>query len=93
MIDIDGTFKYSQTIFIRNDKDVVYTNAINGIYPNPTSHLINIDYQSAANSKVEIKILNVVGQEMSVTEMNTLKGNHCCKWMSAVMQTVSISSI
>jgi len=75
MIDIDGTFKYSQTIFIRNDKDVVYTNAINGIYPNPTSHLINIDYQSAANSKVEIKILNVVGQEMSVTEMNTLKGN------------------
>ena len=75
MIDIDGTFKYSQTIFIRNDKDVVYTNAINGIYPNPTSHLINIDYQSAAISKVEIKILNVVGQEMSVTEMNTLKGN------------------
>ena len=75
IIDIDGSFKYSNTILIRNEKDATYTNSINGIYPNPTNRLINIDYQSKMNSKVVIKILNVIGQEMLSINKNTSKGN------------------
>lgn len=72
MIDIDGTLQvFTNYLYPKWQRCSVHE-CYNGIYPNPTSHLINIDYQSVAISKVEIKILNVVGQEMSVTEMNTL---------------------
>ncbi|HMY23994.1 MAG TPA: T9SS type A sorting domain-containing protein, partial [Chitinophagales bacterium] len=73
MIDRDGSFKYSHTILIRNE-EVITSNAINGIYPNPTSHLINIDYQSVNSGNAVLKIVNVIGQEISSTVQAIVKG-------------------
>lgn len=73
MIDRDGSFKYSHTILIRNE-EVITSNAINGIYPNPTSHLINIDYQSVNSGNAVLKIVNVIGQEISSIVQAIVKG-------------------
>lgn len=75
MTDRDGSYKYSQTILIRNDKQNTYVNSINGVYPNPTNQLINIEYQSMANSQIKLKILNVIGQEVLLGNKNVIKGN------------------
>ena len=43
-------------IFGNNDQDDVK------IYPNPAENYINIDFQSAADTEIEILIYNTVGQ-------------------------------
>lgn len=73
MIDLDGSFKYSNVIMINVD-DISYDDAITSVYPNPTDHTIFIDYQSSAASKVNITVYNAIGQEMLYQKTAVAKG-------------------
>lgn len=63
MIDIDGTYDYSDKILIK----VAETNANEGIvniYPNPTKGEVNIVYQASKDQNAVLSIFNTIGQLM-----------------------------
>lgn len=65
MIDIDGTFKYSEIINIRVREDnLPITDGIMKIYPNPTKGYLNIQYQSSRENELKLGVFDVVGQQM-----------------------------
>ena len=74
MIDLDGSFKYSNVIMI-NVAQVKYEDAISNVYPNPTDHTIFIDYQASSNSNVNVLIYDALGQEMLLKKVAVNKGN------------------
>lgn len=69
MMDIDGSFKYSNTVQLRlNEKEIpIYTTA----YPNPVSDMLRIDCQFYNVKWADIQISNSLGQ---VIFSNTLRG-------------------
>lgn len=69
MMDIDGTFKYSNTVQLRlNGEEIpVYTTA----YPNPVTDLLRIDCQFYNVKWADIQISNSLGQ---VVFSNALRG-------------------
>jgi hypothetical protein len=75
MIDIDGSFTYSQTIVITNKDAENYQDLISKIYPNPANQILFIDYQSSSNSNIKLKIYDALGQEMLMDKLVTRKGN------------------
>jgi hypothetical protein len=75
MIDIDGSVDYSPTILITNKDNIIYTDLITKIYPNPANQILFIDYQSANQSKIKLKVFDALGQEMLSNNLNTVKGN------------------
>ena len=74
MIDLDGSFKYSNVIMI-NVAQIKYEDAISNVYPNPTDHTIFIDYQASSNSNVNVLIYDALGQEMLLKKVAVNKGN------------------
>lgn len=75
IIDRDGTFKYSQTILINIAKNIEYTDVISRVFPNPTNNTLYVDYQSALNSTITLRVLNSIGQEMLNNKIVVVKGN------------------
>ncbi len=70
--DLDGTYSYSQVINIKVNE--VHSNVLAAIYPNPTSHIINIDIQSTENIDVNLTIYDILGQEMISQNATLTKG-------------------
>jgi hypothetical protein len=65
MIDIDGTFKYSNVIAISVlDIAQPQPDGIIAVYPNPTNNELNIVYQSKLANKVNLHVFNTLGQHM-----------------------------
>lgn len=75
IIDKDGSFSYSQTIMINVSTVVEYKDVITKIFPNPTNHMLYVDYQSASNSTVILKVFDAIGQEISNSKMTVVRGN------------------
>lgn len=72
IIDLDNSTSFSNVINIPLDK--VFVNSIVGVYPNPTSGLIDIDIQSTENYKTQIKVIDVLGKQLISKDLNLLKG-------------------
>lgn len=64
MIDIDGTFKYSNIITIKVLELNPTNDGIVSIYPNPTNDELNIVYQAGEEQKVNLNVFNTIGQHM-----------------------------
>jgi hypothetical protein len=62
-IDFDGTFEYSDVIEVEVLTPDVYTLAQN--YPNPFNPSTKIAFSLAVDSKVSLKIFDVLGQEVA----------------------------
>ncbi|MEZ4879744.1 MAG: T9SS type A sorting domain-containing protein, partial [Chitinophagales bacterium] len=60
IINTDGTFEYSKVI---NLPIADYTGIIN-VYPNPTSHNINVVVSSKSNQSATLEIFDVIGKQM-----------------------------
>jgi len=75
IIDADGSVDYSPTILITNKDNITYTDLITKIYPNPANQILFIDYQSANQSKIKLKVFDALGQEILSNNLNTIKGN------------------
>ena len=51
------------------------------IYPNPFNHSIHIEYALKANSSVQLRLLNVLNQEIAtITNRSETSGYHELKW-------------
>ena len=72
MVDLDNTYKYSNTINIPVNGTLV--NAIVSIYPNPVSNMMNVDIQSTSNTETDITIYDVLGQIVIKKPLSLLKG-------------------
>lgn len=44
------------------------------LYPNPTTNIINVDFNIESENNVSVSILNTVGQEVDSKEMNSVSG-------------------
>jgi hypothetical protein len=63
-VDFDGSYEYSDVIEIIYDKPESFRLEQN--YPNPFNPSTKITYQVAAPSKVDLKVYNIIGQEVAV---------------------------
>jgi hypothetical protein len=74
-IDFDGTTDYSKSVEVEILNPTEFSLSQN--YPNPFNPSTKISFSLAANSKVSLKIFNVLGQEVStLLNGNLSAGNH-----------------
>ncbi|MBP6455994.1 MAG: lamin tail domain-containing protein [Chitinophagaceae bacterium] len=59
VLDIDGQFTYSKNILIQFGEG---TTALQAMYPNPASDILNLDISLVSKEKITIEILNPLGQ-------------------------------
>jgi hypothetical protein len=62
-IDFDGTFDYSKTVEVEIVIPDVYSLSQN--YPNPFNPMTKITFSLAVDSKVSLKVFDVLGQEVA----------------------------
>jgi hypothetical protein len=74
-IDFDGTFAYSDVINVEVNPPAVFSLEQN--YPNPFNPSTMIKFTLAADSKVSLKVFNVLGQEIaSLIDQDMSAGTH-----------------
>ena len=74
-VDYNGTFSYSEEVKADVTAPVQFTLAQN--YPNPFNPSTKINFSLAVDSKVSLKIFNVLGQEVAtVINTNLTSGSH-----------------
>ena len=74
-VDYDGTFEYSEEIQVDITTPDVYSLEQN--YPNPFNPSTQIAYGLAVDSKVTLKVFDVLGQEVAtLINGNVAAGNH-----------------
>jgi len=72
-IDFDGTFEYSYIIAVEVEGGVARTSIVK-LHPNPANQLINIQLQSANNTKFTMTILDVTGRVVEVFDIQVERG-------------------
>ncbi len=72
LVDIDGSFKYSNTITI-NLADIAGRVSV---YPNPASNEVKVMISSAADGKVTCKITDNAGRVVLQNTAHVKKGNN-----------------
>ncbi len=74
-IDFDGTFEYSNTINVDISAPKVFS--LDQNYPNPFNPSTKINFSLATDSKVSLKVFDILGQEvMSLINGNLVAGSH-----------------
>jgi hypothetical protein len=74
-VDINGTFEYSNVVEVEIVAPAEF--ALNQNYPNPFNPSTKINFSLAIDSKVSLKVFNVLGQEVATLINNTLvSGSH-----------------
>jgi plastocyanin len=74
-IDLDGTFEYSDVIEI--DFTIPDVFALEQNYPNPFNPSTKIDFSLALDSKVSLKVFDILGQEVAtLINTNLVAGSH-----------------
>jgi hypothetical protein len=77
IIDIDGTFSYTDVISIKLNEAVV--NNFSAIYPNPTDGWLNVEIQSTANYDTKIAVYDIVGKKVLDKQYTLVKGVNILK--------------
>ena len=81
-VDLDGTFEYSNVVEAEVVAPAVF--ALNQNYPNPFNPSTIINYQLAVDSKVSLKIFNILGQEVAeLVNSNIVAGSHTATFNAA----------
>jgi len=74
-VDLDGTFEYSDVVEV--DVTVPDVFALEQNYPNPFNPSTKIDFSLAVDSKVSLKVFDVLGQEVAtLINTNLVAGSH-----------------
>ncbi len=85
-IDFDGTSEFSKEVEVEilNPKEF----ALNQNFPNPFNPSTKINFSLAVDSKVSLKVFNVLGQEVStLLNKNLSAGNHEINFNATGMNT------
>jgi hypothetical protein len=74
-VDFDGSFEYSNIVYVEVFSPTVF--ALDQNYPNPFNPSTKIAFRLAVDSKVSLKIFDVLGQEIaSLVNGNFVAGGH-----------------
>ena len=74
-IDFDGSYEYSNVVEVNVITPVVY--ALEQNYPNPFNPSTTINFRLAVDSKVNLKVFDVLGQEVAtLLNGNLVAGSH-----------------
>ncbi len=74
-VDFDGTFEYSSVVEANVPAPAEF--ALDQNYPNPFNPSTKIEFRLAVDSKVSLKVFNVLGQEVaSLVNANLVAGGH-----------------
>ena len=74
-VDFDGSFEYSNVIDADVPAPAEFT--LDQNYPNPFNPSTKIEFRLAVDSKVRLKVFNVLGQELaSLVNANLIAGGH-----------------
>jgi hypothetical protein len=74
-VDLDGTFEYSNIVEVNVNTPNVFI--LDQNYPNPFNPSTTINFQLAVDSKVSLKVFNVLGQEQAtLLNGNLVAGSH-----------------
>jgi|GEM_PF-774665 len=74
-VDYDGSVNYSKEVTVNTTSPVRYSMRQN--YPNPFNPTTTITFSLTSDSKVNLKIYNMLGQQvMELINQNMVKGNH-----------------
>jgi hypothetical protein len=85
-IDFDGTFEYSNVVEVEVLAPAVFNLAQN--YPNPFNPSTMIAFKLAVDSKVSMKVFNVLGQEVaSLVNTNLVAGSHQVNFDASSLNT------
>ncbi|NUN10601.1 MAG: T9SS type A sorting domain-containing protein [Ignavibacteriaceae bacterium] len=85
-IDFDGTYAYSSVVETEILKPATFEMAQN--YPNPFNPSTNIKFGLAADSKVSLKVFNILGQEVAtLVNASMTAGNHTVKFDASSLQS------
>lgn len=68
MLDLDGTFEYSNVIHIQRENNDL---ELHQMVPNPTMDKVNITFENTKGGQVEVIIMNVSGQIVQQTIFET----------------------
>jgi len=76
-VDLDGTFSYSEVIQVEVDVTVPDVFALEQNYPNPFNPSTKINFSLAVDSKVNLKVFDVLGQEVAnLISSDLVAGSH-----------------
>ena len=85
-LDFDGSFEYSQEVFVNVLKPITYK--LNQNYPNPFNPTTKIAFQLPEDSKVAIRIYNVLGQLVyTLLEENMSAGSYEKEFNASSLQS------
>ena len=72
IIDMDASSKYSSIILLRNNQKAgdIY------LWPNPITDNVTISMYSDVNTNVEVRIMDVAGKTVTLSNYNVVKGNN-----------------
>jgi len=85
-VDFDGTFEYSKAVEVLVTTPLTYS--MNQNFPNPFNPTTNISFNLAVDSKVSLKVFNILGQEV-VTLVNAalVAGSHSVEFSGKGLQS------
>ena len=72
IIDLDGTFTYSNIVNIPIGE--VLSNSFARVYPNPTAGKLNVEIQSTANFDTKLAVYDIVGTKIYEKSVGLVKG-------------------
>lgn len=83
-IDYDGSYKFSKTIEVHLNVPSKFSLSQN--YPNPFNPSTKINFELAANSKVTLKVFNILGQEVATLISKELTaGSHSINFNASAL--------
>ena len=67
LIDLDGSFKYSDVVNVKRSKAKYL---VNGVYPSPTQSTFTIDMIAENDGKATVSVINLVGRTVLSSNMS-----------------------
>ena len=85
-VDFDGTFEYSDVVNVEVTVPAVF--ALEQNYPNPFNPSTMIEFKLKVDSKVSLKVFNVLGQEVTnLVNANLVAGSHQVNFNASSLNT------
>jgi hypothetical protein len=83
-VDLDGSFEYSDVVEV--DITVPDVFALEQNYPNPFNPSTKINFSLAVNSKVTLKVFDILGQEVAnLINTNLVAGSHSVDFNASLL--------
>jgi len=85
-IDFDGTFEYSNVVEVDVTAPTVFS--LDQNYPNPFNPSTQIAFRLAVDSKVSLKVFNILGQEVAtLVNSNLVAGGHSISFDASALNS------